>query len=72
MVPADIQQLLVSKEVPPEQQKWSFRLRQEDQKEPRHIKEEEETLWSSQEKEQLQELEEADINKSHIHCCPCE
>ncbi|XP_078031905.1 uncharacterized protein LOC144467334 [Epinephelus lanceolatus] len=57
------QQLLVVKEeVPPEQQEWSSSVDQEDP-EPPHIKEEEEELWSSQEGEQLQGLEEADITK---------
>ncbi|XP_078031907.1 uncharacterized protein LOC144467335 [Epinephelus lanceolatus] len=60
---ADVQQLLVVKEeVPPEQQEWSSSVDQEDP-EPPHIKEEEEELWSSQEGEQLQGLEEADITK---------
>ncbi|XP_074468517.1 uncharacterized protein LOC141753817 [Sebastes fasciatus] len=59
--PADVQQLLVSQEeVPPEQQEWSSRLVQEDP-EPPHIKEEHEVLWTRQEGEQLQWLEEADI-----------
>ncbi|XP_037651808.1 zinc finger protein 2 homolog [Sebastes umbrosus] len=58
---ADDQQLLVVKEeVPPEQQEWSSSLDQEDP-EPPHIKEEQEELWTSQEGEQLQWLEEADI-----------
>ncbi|XP_045914750.1 zinc finger protein 8-like isoform X2 [Micropterus dolomieu] len=62
---ADVQQLLVSKEeVPPEQQQqWSPRLDQEDPPEPPHIKQEQEELWTSQEGEQLPELEEADITK---------
>ncbi|KAI3358992.1 hypothetical protein L3Q82_015374 [Scortum barcoo] len=60
---ADVQQLLVRKEeVPPEQQDWSSSLDQEDP-EPPHIKEEQEEVWSSQEGEQLQGLEEADISK---------
>ncbi|XP_037651701.1 gastrula zinc finger protein XlCGF28.1-like isoform X1 [Sebastes umbrosus] len=59
---ADVQQLLVVKEVPPEQQEWSSSLDQEDP-EPPHIKEEHEELWTSQEGEQLQGLEEADISK---------
>ncbi|XP_037651583.1 zinc finger protein 135-like isoform X7 [Sebastes umbrosus] len=60
---ADVQQLLVVKEeVPPEQQEWSSSLDQEDP-EPPHIKEEQEELWTSQEGEQLQWLEEADIIK---------
>ncbi|XP_037651573.1 zinc finger protein with KRAB and SCAN domains 7-like isoform X2 [Sebastes umbrosus] len=61
--PADVQQvLLVKEEVPPEQQEWSSSLDPEDP-EPRHIKEEQEELWTSQEGEQLQGLEEADITK---------
>ncbi|KAM7018083.1 uncharacterized protein LKV04_001783 [Tautogolabrus adspersus] len=60
---ADVQQLLVSKEeLPPEQQEWSHILDQEDTK-PKHIKEEHEELWSSQEEEQLQGPEEADTTK---------
>ncbi|XP_075931763.1 uncharacterized protein LOC142931635 isoform X3 [Anarhichas minor] len=58
---ADVQQLLIRREVvPPEQQVWSSSLDQEDP-EPPHIKEEQEELWTSQEGEQLQGLEEADI-----------
>ncbi|XP_037651641.1 oocyte zinc finger protein XlCOF22-like isoform X1 [Sebastes umbrosus] len=57
---ADVQQLLVVKEVPPEQQEWSPSLDQEDP-EPPHIKEEQEELWTSQEGEQLQGLEDSDI-----------
>ncbi|XP_038581216.1 uncharacterized protein LOC119907525 isoform X2 [Micropterus salmoides] len=62
---AAVQQLLVSKEeVPPEQQQqWSPRLDQEDPPEPPHIKEEQEELWTSQEGEQLPELEEAEITE---------
>ncbi|XP_049458573.1 uncharacterized protein LOC125904901 [Epinephelus fuscoguttatus] len=61
---AEVQQqlLVVKEEVPPEQQEWSSSVDQEDP-EPPHIKEEEEELWSSQEGEQLQGLEEADITK---------
>ncbi|XP_010772849.1 zinc finger protein 184-like [Notothenia coriiceps] len=60
----DVQQLVVVKEeVPPEQQEWSSILDQEYPEPPPHIKEEQEELWSSQEGEQLQELEEADITK---------
>ncbi|XP_056256309.1 gastrula zinc finger protein XlCGF57.1-like isoform X2 [Seriola aureovittata] len=55
---ADVQQLLVCKE---EQQEWSSSLDQEDP-EPPHIKEEQED-WTSQEGEQLQGPEEADITK---------
>jgi len=65
LFPADVQQLVVVKEeVPPEQQEWSSSLDQEDPEPPPHIKEEQEELWSSQEGEQLQGLEEADITKS--------
>ncbi|XP_054483408.1 zinc finger protein 572-like, partial [Anoplopoma fimbria] len=62
----DVQQLLVVKEeVPPEQQEWSSSLDQEEPEPPTppHIKEEQEELWTSQEGEQLQGLEEADITK---------
>ncbi|XP_034401558.1 uncharacterized protein LOC117739324 isoform X2 [Cyclopterus lumpus] len=58
---ADVQQLVVVKqEVPFEQQDWSSSLDQEDT-DPPHIKEEQEELWTSQEGEQLQGLEEAGI-----------
>ncbi|KAM6975009.1 uncharacterized protein LKV04_016479 [Tautogolabrus adspersus] len=61
--PADVQQLLVSKaELPPDQQEGSPSLDQEDP-EPPHIKEEHEELWSSQEGEQLQGVEEAESTK---------
>ncbi|XP_034720829.1 gastrula zinc finger protein XlCGF57.1-like isoform X2 [Etheostoma cragini] len=56
----DVQQKLVVKEVTTKQQEWSSSLDQEDQ-EPPHIKEEQEELWISQEAEQCQGLEEADI-----------
>ncbi|XP_068589432.1 endothelial zinc finger protein induced by tumor necrosis factor alpha-like isoform X2 [Cebidichthys violaceus] len=59
----DVQQLLVVKEeVTPEQQEWSSSLDQEDP-EPPHITKQQEELWTSQEGEQLQGLEEADIVK---------
>ncbi|XP_071058341.1 zinc finger protein Xfin-like [Pseudochaenichthys georgianus] len=62
---SDVQQLVVVKEeVPPEQQEWSSSLNQEDPEPPPHIKEEQEELWISQQGEQLQWLEEADIIKS--------
>ncbi|XP_034747471.1 zinc finger and BTB domain-containing protein 17-like isoform X2 [Etheostoma cragini] len=48
---------------PPEQQECSSRVDQEEPEYPPHIKEEQEELWSSQEGEQLQGLEEADITK---------
>ncbi|XP_071397777.1 gastrula zinc finger protein XlCGF57.1-like [Centroberyx affinis] len=67
---ADFQQLLVSEEeVPPEQQEWSPSLDQEDP-EPPHIKEEQEELWTSQEGEQHQGLEEADITKFPFTAVP--
>ncbi|XP_078123328.1 uncharacterized protein LOC144528549 [Sander vitreus] len=60
----DVQQLLVVKEeVPPEQQECSSSVDQEEPEPPPHIKEEQEELWSSQEGEQLQELEKAAITK---------
>ncbi|KAM6922866.1 uncharacterized protein PEZ65_011172 [Lycodopsis pacificus] len=61
---AHVQQLLlVQEEVPSEQQEWSSSLDQEDP-EPSHIKEEQEELCTSQEGEQLQGLEEADVKFS--------
>ncbi|XP_042351987.1 zinc finger protein 135-like [Plectropomus leopardus] len=51
---ADVQQVLVCKEEVPSDQQHP---------EPRHIKEEQEEVWSSQEGEQLQGLEEDDIIK---------
>ncbi|XP_060915216.1 zinc finger protein 260-like isoform X2 [Labrus mixtus] len=55
----DFKMLMVKKEeVPSEQQERS----NEDPREPPHIKEEQEELWSSQEGEQLQGPEEADIS----------
>ncbi|XP_059205830.1 zinc finger protein 239-like isoform X3 [Centropristis striata] len=60
---ADVQQLLVVKEeFPSEQQERSSSLDQEDP-DPRHIREEQEEPRTSQKGEQLQGLEEADINK---------
>ncbi|XP_032363689.1 zinc finger protein 135-like isoform X2 [Etheostoma spectabile] len=60
----DVEQLLVIKEeVPPEQQECSTKVDQQEPEVPPHIKEEQEELWSSQEGEQLQGLEEADITK---------
>nr|XP_046273125.1 zinc finger protein 184-like isoform X1 [Scatophagus argus] len=46
-----------------EEQHWSSSLDQEEPPEPPHIKEEQEELWTSQQEEQLQGLEEADITK---------
>ncbi|XP_078101780.1 uncharacterized protein LOC144514843, partial [Sander vitreus] len=54
------QQEVVKEEVPPEQQECSSSVDQLEPEPPQHIKEE---LWSSQEGEQLQGLEEADITK---------
>ncbi|XP_034747479.1 chromo domain-containing protein cec-1-like, partial [Etheostoma cragini] len=60
----DVQQLLVVKEeVLPEQQECSSSVDQQEPESPPHIKEEQEELWRSQEGEQLQGLEEADITK---------
>nr|XP_033947254.1 zinc finger protein 271-like [Pseudochaenichthys georgianus] len=65
LFPADVQQLVVVKEeLLPDQQEWSTSLDQEDPEPPPHIKQEQEELRISQEGEQLQELEEADITKS--------
>ncbi|KAI4820493.1 hypothetical protein KUCAC02_028470 [Chaenocephalus aceratus] len=62
---ADVQLLVVVKEeVLPDQQEWSTSLDQEDPEPPQHMKQEQEDLRISQEGEQLQELEEADITKS--------
>ncbi|XP_071062454.1 zinc finger and SCAN domain-containing protein 31-like [Pseudochaenichthys georgianus] len=62
---ADVQLLLVVKEeLIPDQQVWSTSLDQEDPVPPPHIKQEQEELRISQEGEQFQELEEADITKS--------
>ncbi|KAF1382150.1 hypothetical protein PFLUV_G00161470 [Perca fluviatilis] len=61
---ADVEQVLVVKEeFPPEQQECSASLDQQEPEPPPHIKEEQEEPWSSQEGEQLQGLEEADITK---------
>ncbi|XP_074542174.1 uncharacterized protein LOC141802537 [Halichoeres trimaculatus] len=56
---ADVQQLLVSPEnVPCEQKERGLSLDQEDPGEPAHTKEEQEELWSHQETEQLHGLKE--------------
>ncbi|XP_078101349.1 uncharacterized protein LOC144514035 [Sander vitreus] len=63
---ADVQQLsVVKEEVPPEQQECSSSVDQQEPEPepPPHIKEEQGELRSSQEEEQLQGLEEADITK---------
>ncbi|XP_056136123.1 zinc finger and SCAN domain-containing protein 21-like [Lampris incognitus] len=49
-------------EVPSEHQEWTDNLSQEEL-EPPHIKEEQEELWTSQDEEQLQRIEEADNTK---------
>ncbi|XP_034090963.1 glutamic acid-rich protein-like [Gymnodraco acuticeps] len=54
----------VKEELLPDQQEWSTSLDQEDPEPPPPIKQEQEELRISQEGEQLQELEEADITKS--------
>ncbi|XP_078031918.1 uncharacterized protein LOC144467341 [Epinephelus lanceolatus] len=59
VLPSDVRKVIVGEE---EQEEWSSSVDQEDP-EPPHIKEEDEELWSSQEREQLQGLEEADITK---------
>ncbi len=68
----DVQQLLVSEEVPAdpgallrgrEQQECSSSLDQEDPPELPHIKEEEKELWSTGEGEHLQGLETANFTK---------
>eukprot|EP00064_Thunnus_orientalis_P022392 superscaffoldBa00007489_g22587 len=61
-LPFDVRKVIVGEE---EQQEWSSSLDQEDQEEPEppHIKEEQEELWTNQEGEQLQRLQEADITK---------
>ncbi|XP_071060561.1 endothelial zinc finger protein induced by tumor necrosis factor alpha-like isoform X2 [Pseudochaenichthys georgianus] len=62
---ADVQQLVVVKEeLLPDQQEWGTRLDQEDPESPPYIKQEQEELRISQEGEQLQEGEKADITKS--------
>ncbi|XP_071060558.1 uncharacterized protein [Pseudochaenichthys georgianus] len=62
---ADVQELVVViQEVLPDQQEWSTSLDQEDPEPPSHIKQEQEEHRISQEGDQLQELEEADITKS--------
>ncbi|XP_028427323.1 zinc finger protein 699-like isoform X2 [Perca flavescens] len=58
-LPSDVQKVIVGEE---HQQEWSFGLDQEDTK-PLHIKEEQDELWTSQDVEQLQGLEEAYISK---------
>ncbi|XP_041664490.1 zinc finger protein OZF-like [Cheilinus undulatus] len=55
---SDVEQLMeIKKEVLPEQQERNFSLKQEEYPEPADIKEEQEELWISQEREQLQESE---------------
>ncbi|XP_078101497.1 uncharacterized protein LOC144514190, partial [Sander vitreus] len=58
-LPSDVQKVIVSEE---QQQEWSSSLDQEDTKPPQ-IKEEQEELRISQDGEQLQGLEEADVTK---------
>ncbi|XP_056136480.1 zinc finger protein 182-like [Lampris incognitus] len=58
----DPPQLFDHKEVPSEQQEWTTNLSQEEL-EPTHIKEEQGELWTSQEEEQLQRIQEPDNTK---------
>ncbi|XP_051246710.1 zinc finger protein 431-like isoform X8 [Dicentrarchus labrax] len=63
---ADVQQLLAGREEVPPEQEWRPSLVQEDhevQTQHPHFKKEQEDVWTSQEGEQLQGLEEADIIK---------
>uniref|UniRef100_UPI0037E887D0 zinc finger protein 135-like n=1 Tax=Semicossyphus pulcher TaxID=241346 RepID=UPI0037E887D0 len=60
---ADIQHVLSKEEVRPERQDWNPSLDQGNLQEPPHIKQEQEELWTNQEGEQLQGLEDADIIK---------
>ncbi|XP_062292339.1 uncharacterized protein LOC133996733 [Scomber scombrus] len=59
VLPLDVRKVIVGEE---EKQEKTSTLDQEDP-DPPHIKEEHEEPWTSQEGEQLQELEEADITK---------
>ncbi|XP_071345154.1 zinc finger protein 586-like isoform X2 [Trachinotus anak] len=66
----DVRQLLVIKqEVPSEQQDWRTCQDQEEPELP-HIKEEQVELWSSQEGEHLQGLEQGDISKFPFSSVP--
>ncbi|XP_074468526.1 uncharacterized protein LOC141753824 [Sebastes fasciatus] len=67
--PANVKTFTVIKDVPLEQQEWSSSPVQEDPEPPR-IKEEQEELWTSQEGEQLQGLEDADITKFPFTAVP--
>ncbi|XP_041830687.1 uncharacterized protein LOC121632933 [Melanotaenia boesemani] len=58
MLPADVQKVIVIKEEVP----WSSSLDKQDP-EPLHFKEEEQELWTSQEREQLNGKKESDISK---------
>uniref|UniRef100_A0A3P8S0W5 C2H2-type domain-containing protein n=1 Tax=Amphiprion percula TaxID=161767 RepID=A0A3P8S0W5_AMPPE len=58
--PGNVEKFAVIHEAPPEQQKWSPDLEQEDPKPPQ-IKEEQEKLCSSQDEEQLHVLEELNL-----------
>ncbi|XP_078123374.1 uncharacterized protein LOC144528574 [Sander vitreus] len=59
-LPPDVLKVIVGEE---EQQECSSNVDQEEPEPPPHIKEEQQELWSSQQGEQLQGLEEADITK---------
>ncbi|XP_078123152.1 uncharacterized protein LOC144528450 isoform X3 [Sander vitreus] len=59
-LPPDVLEVIVDEE---EQWECSSSVDQQEPEPPPNIKEEQEELWSSQEGEQLQGLEEADITK---------
>ncbi|XP_034023513.1 uncharacterized protein LOC117507835, partial [Thalassophryne amazonica] len=60
---ADMQQLLIKEEALPEYQEWNLSVNQEDVKE-------EAKVWISQQGEQLQQLEEADLTKFGFTAVP--
>ncbi|XP_034732771.1 zinc finger protein 679-like isoform X6 [Etheostoma cragini] len=59
-LPPDVLEVIIGEE---EQQECSPRVKQEEKESHTHTKEEQEELWKSQQEEQLQGLEEADITK---------
>ncbi|XP_074543345.1 uncharacterized protein LOC141803282 [Halichoeres trimaculatus] len=63
---ADVQQLVVSEELLPKQQEHGSGPQQQDSELP-HIKEEQEELWISQDRQQLQGLEEEKPQSSLLH-----
>ncbi|XP_041664470.1 zinc finger protein 69-like [Cheilinus undulatus] len=58
----DVQLQLVRKDISPHQPDWSHSVDKENPSEPVDIKEEQEEPWISQEREQLQGLEEDEVN----------